>query len=69
MRYQDFLRQRYCTILGYTGLISLVISLTLLAPLVALFAYPEEEEPSLGVLGYSGDMRLSGAPALASTPP
>ena len=42
MRYQDFLRQRYSAILGYTGLISLIISLTLFIPSVALFVYPEE---------------------------
>ncbi|NEP16211.1 MAG: TrkH family potassium uptake protein [Leptolyngbya sp. SIO4C1] len=42
MQYQRFLRQRYQSILGYTGLICLIAGLGILAPLVALLAYPEE---------------------------
>ncbi|MDJ0703607.1 MAG: TrkH family potassium uptake protein [Leptolyngbyaceae cyanobacterium MO_188.B28] len=42
MRYRDFLRQRYSAVLGYTGLISLLISLSIFVPLVVLLAYPEE---------------------------
>ena len=42
MRYRNFLHQRYSAILSYTGLISLLISLTILVPLITLFAYPEE---------------------------
>ena len=41
-RYKSFLRRRYRAIFGYTGLICLISGLVIIAPLLALFAYPEE---------------------------
>ncbi len=41
-RYQAFLRQRYCAIGGYTGLVCLIAGLGILSPLLALIFYPEE---------------------------
>lgn len=42
MRYYAFLRQRYQSILGYTGMILFVIGVILLLPLSALFFFPDE---------------------------
>ncbi len=42
MRYPEFLRQRYRTILGYTGLLSLIIGLLILTPLTLLPFFPQE---------------------------
>ena len=50
MRYQSFLRQRYRAILGYTGLVCMIAGLCILAPLLALLAYPEEAGLAWGFL-------------------
>lgn len=50
MRHQSFLRQRYQAILGYTGLTCAIAGLCILAPLLALFAYPEEANLAWGFL-------------------
>ncbi|MEO0457355.1 MAG: TrkH family potassium uptake protein [Cyanobacteria bacterium P01_A01_bin.114] len=50
MHYQRFLRHRYQAIWGYTGLICLIAGLGILAPLVALVAYPEERNLAWGFL-------------------
>ncbi|MDJ0737746.1 MAG: TrkH family potassium uptake protein [Nostocaceae cyanobacterium] len=42
MQYPQFLRQRYQAIFSYIGLITLIVGVTLLSPLLALFVYPEE---------------------------
>ncbi len=42
MQYRQFLCQRYQAIFSYIGLITLIVGFTLLSPLLALFAYPEE---------------------------
>jgi hypothetical protein len=40
MRHNTFLWQRYRIILGYTGIMLLIISMILLLPLSALFFFP-----------------------------
>lgn len=50
MRYSTYLRQRYRAIVGYTGLIGLIAGLGILAPLIALIAYPEERAIAWGFL-------------------
>ena len=50
MRYQSFLRQRYRAIMGYTGLVCMIAGLCILAPLIALLAYPEEAGLAWGFL-------------------
>ncbi len=42
MRYQAFLWQRYRIILGYTGIMLVIIGIILLLPLTALFFFPDE---------------------------
>ncbi len=42
MRYSEFLDQRYKAIVGYTGLISLIIGLLILSPLLLLIVYHQE---------------------------
>ncbi|MGB5968790.1 MAG: potassium transporter TrkG [Spirulinaceae cyanobacterium] len=49
-RYGRFLRQRYRAILGYTGLSCAIAGLVTIAPLIALFAYPEEINLAWGFL-------------------
>ncbi len=50
MPYSSYLRDRYRAIVGYTGLICMFASLGILAPLVALVAYPEELAIAWGLL-------------------
>ncbi len=42
MQNHNWLRQKYQAVFGYTGLICAIAGITILFPLVALFAYPEE---------------------------
>lgn len=42
MKYRQYLRQRYRIILGFVGLISAIVGVTILTTLLALIAYPEE---------------------------
>ena len=42
MQNRDWLRQKYRAISGYMGLISAIAGITILSPLIALIAYPEE---------------------------
>ncbi|MGB3296291.1 MAG: potassium transporter TrkG, partial [Phormidesmis sp.] len=50
MRYQSFLRRRYRAVAGYTGLVCMIAGLCILAPLLALLAYPEEANLAWGFL-------------------
>ena len=50
MQNQNWLRQKYQTIFGYTGLISAIAGVTILFPLIALLAYPEEIRLAWGFL-------------------
>ena len=50
MAYLQFFSQRYQTIFAYTGLICLIAGVTILFPLVILFAYPEEINLAWGFL-------------------
>lgn len=50
MRYAVYLRQRYKAILGYTGLLSLLVSLLILSPLALLVAYQDERSQAWGFL-------------------
>lgn len=50
MRHPAYLRQRYQAILAYTGLVSLVTSLVILAPLLLLPFYPGELHLAWGFL-------------------
>ncbi|MBE9059707.1 TrkH family potassium uptake protein [cf. Phormidesmis sp. LEGE 11477] len=74
MRHQSFLRQRYQAILGYTGLTCAIAGLCILAPLLALFAYPEEANlawgfllPGLGLSGLGVILWRSLAPKSGAT--
>ncbi|MGB3612521.1 MAG: TrkH family potassium uptake protein [Elainellaceae cyanobacterium] len=60
MRYTAYLRQRYRAIIGYTGLICLIAGLGILAPLIALIAYPEEMAIAWGLLLPGGLLCLLG---------
>lgn len=50
MRYAEFLRQRYKAILGYTGLLCLIVSLLILSPLALLIVYEGEASLAWGFL-------------------
>ena len=50
MQNHHWLRQKYRAIFGYTGLICAIAGATLLFPLLALLAYPEEIEQAGGFL-------------------
>ena len=50
MRYQQFLQRRYRAVLAYTGLVCFISGLAILAPLIALLAYPEEWRLAWGFL-------------------
>ncbi len=50
MRYVEYLRQRYKAILGYTGLLSLLVSLLILSPLALLIVYQDELSRAWGLL-------------------
>jgi trk system potassium uptake protein TrkH len=60
LREKEFLRQRYCAILSYTGAILSLTSLLMFSPLLTLIPYPQEAKnlwavvipaSSLGILG------------------
>jgi trk system potassium uptake protein TrkH len=53
MRHNTFLWQRYRIILGYTGIMLLIISMILLLPLSALFFFPDEAD-HIGAFGIAG---------------
>lgn len=55
MRYQQYLRQRYRTLLGYMGGIWIIVALTILAPLLLLPFYPDE-------MSYAYAFLLAGLP-------
>ncbi len=50
MRYAEYLRNRYKAILGYTGLLSLLVSLLILSPLALLIVYQDEVSQAWGFL-------------------
>ena len=60
MAYRQFLYQRYQTILGYTGLICIIIGITILLPLVTLLFYPEEINLAWGFLFPGLTLTLTG---------
>ncbi|MDJ0746291.1 MAG: TrkH family potassium uptake protein [Xenococcaceae cyanobacterium MO_167.B27] len=50
MQHHNWLGQKYRAIFGYTGLISALAGTTILLPLIALIAYPEETKVAWGFL-------------------
>jgi trk system potassium uptake protein TrkH len=50
VRYAEYLRQRYKAILGYTGLLNLIVSLLILSPLALLIVYQDEVSQAWGFL-------------------
>lgn len=48
MQHRHWLEQKYQIIFSYTGLISAFAGMTILSPLLALFAYPQETELAWG---------------------
>ena len=50
MEHRNWLQQKYQAIFGYTGLISAIAGVTILSPLMALIAYPEEISQAVGFL-------------------
>jgi trk system potassium uptake protein TrkH len=50
VRYAEYLHQRYKAILGYTGLLSLLVSLLILSPLTLLIVYQDELSQAWGFL-------------------
>jgi len=50
VRYAEYLRYRYKAILGYTGLLSLLVSLLILSPLALLITYQDEVSQAWGFL-------------------
>jgi trk system potassium uptake protein TrkH len=50
VRYAEYLRYRYKAILGYTGLLSLLVSLLTLSPLALLIVYQDEISQAWGFL-------------------
>ena len=47
MQHRYDLGQKYRIIFGYIGLIEIIAGITILFPLVALIAYPEETQRSI----------------------
>lgn len=60
-RYGYYLRARYRAILGYTGLITAIIGLIMLAPLALLFFYPEERAVAPAFLAPGLALGIGGA--------
>ena len=50
MQHRNWLGEKYRAIFGYTGLISALAGTTILLPLIALIAYPEETKQAWGFL-------------------
>ncbi len=59
MRYQSYLRERYYLLMGYTGGISAVIGLLMLAPLLIIPFYPDEAS-------HAGSFLIAGLPLLVA---
>jgi trk system potassium uptake protein TrkH len=61
MRHSEYLRHRYRIILGYTGLLSLVICFLILSPLTLLVIYPQETALAWGFVWPGLGLVLLGA--------
>jgi trk system potassium uptake protein TrkH len=60
LREKEYLGQRYSAILSSSGMIFLLVSLVMLAPLLALFAYPGEAVNALSFVVPAGLLGLMG---------
>ena len=60
MREKEYLKQRYAAILSSVGMILLLAGGWMLAPLLVLFAYPEEATNALAFAGPAGCLCLVG---------
>lgn len=60
MREKEYLKQRYAAILSSVGMILLLAGVWMLAPLLVLFAYPEESANVLSFAGPAGCLCLVG---------
>lgn len=60
-RYAAFLRQRYRIVLGYSGMLAVIIAGVILSPLLLLPAYPFESDTAWGFLLPGGGLAFFGA--------